>query len=83
MNTEHRPKTALFQNVKERLATLEGAKDFYAEVIELHAQGVITSVSMKNLLYAMNGYLAYLKTEKELDIEKRLELIEQALESEK
>ena len=71
---------ALFQNVKTRLRTLEGAKEFYAEVLEAYADNLISERSMRAIIYAMSNYLPYLKFEKETEIEKRIEALEKIIE---
>ena len=65
----------LFQNVQ--LGTLEQAKKFYAEVIEIYAQGVINESNMRALIYALSNYLPYLKFEKDMELEARITALEQ------
>lgn len=70
----------LFQNVKKRVLTLDGAKEFYAEVLEAYAENVINESNLRALVYTMSNYLPYLKFEADLNIEKRLDRIEEKLE---
>lgn len=69
-------KTPLFQNIK--IDTLEGAKAFYAEVIEYYAQNVINESNMRALIYALSNYLPYLKFEKDMELEARIKVLEEA-----
>ena len=72
---------AIIQNVKERLLTLEGAKEVYAEVLEHYANNTISERNMRALVYALSNYLPYLKFETERELLKRVEAIEARLEA--
>ena len=72
---------AIIQNVKERLLTLEGAKEVYAEVLEHYANNTISERNMRALVYALSNYLPYLKFETERELLKRVEQIEARLEA--
>lgn len=76
-------KIAIFQNVKERLLTLEGAKEFYAEVLENFTNNMVSERSMRAIVYLMSSYINYLKLEKDCRIEERIEAIEKAIEEAK
>jgi len=66
--------TPLFQNVE--LKTLEGTKALYNQVVELYAQNVINEKNMRALVYALSNYLPFLKFEKDIELEKRIEALE-------
>lgn len=72
-------KNAILKNVKNRMLTLEGAKELYAEVMELYSINAISERNMKALVYGFNNYLPYLKFEADLRIEERLDRIEEKL----
>ena len=72
-------KTPLFQNIQ--LKTLEGAKNFYAEVIEAYSSNLINESNMRALVYALSNYLPFLKFEKDLELEKEIEKINERLEA--
>ena len=71
---------ALLQNVHERLRTLDGAKDFYCEVIADFAAGLISERSARALVYALTGYLQYLRLDADTRIEERIEELERTLQ---
>ena len=72
-------KTPLFQNIQ--LKTLEGAKSFYAEVIEAYSNNLINESNMRALVYALSNYLPFLKFEKDMELEKEIEKINERLEA--
>jgi hypothetical protein len=67
----------LFQNLQ--LDTLQGAKKLYAEVVEAYAHNIISEANMRALVYALSNYLPYLKFEADLEIEERLNNLEELL----
>jgi hypothetical protein len=70
--------TAFFQNLK--LETLEDAKKFYGQVVEAYAQHAISERNLRALVYALSNYLPYLKFEKDIEIEERIEALEKTIE---
>ena len=71
---------AIFQNVHERLLSLEGAKDFYSEVLAAYSDNLISERNMRAIVYGMSNYLPFLKHENERELLKRVEAIESRLE---
>ncbi len=76
-------KNALLQNVKNRMATLSGTKELFAEVMDLYAAHILSERNMKAMVYGLNNYLAYLKHESDLRFEERLDRIEEKMEDKK
>jgi len=72
-------KTPLFQNIN--LSTLEGAKNFYAEVIAAYSDNLINESNMRALVYALSNYLPFLKFEKDMELEKEIAKINERLEA--
>ena len=72
---------AIFQNVHERLLSLEGAKDFYSEVLAAYSDNLISERNMRAIVYALSNYLPFLKHENERELLKRVEAIEARLEA--
>ena len=71
---------ALIQNIHARLQTLAGAKDVYAEVIAAFSDGLLTERSARTLVYALAGYLQYLRLEADTRIEERIDELERTIE---
>mgnify|MGYP007123703269 CR=1 FL=1 len=63
-----------------RLNTLENSRKSFARIIRLYARGELDRVLFRDLTYGFTGYLAYWKLEKDIEIESRLDAIEQAIE---
>ena len=72
---------AIFQNVHERLLSLEGAKDFYSEVLAAYSDNLISERNMRAIVYGLSNYLPFLKFETERELLKRVEAIEARLEA--
>ena len=71
------------KNAKLMLNSLPNAKASLARVMRLYANGSLDAARYRNLIYGFSAYLSYLKQEADLDIEQRLEAIENLLEEEK
>lgn len=61
------------------LNSLEAARKSYGRILRMAARGLIDSQRFRDLCYGFNGLLQYMRIEKELEIEHRLEQIEAAL----
>jgi len=82
MDGHHKEKSAYLQNVN--LTDIDGTMDFYRQVIEGFINGHAVSESdMRAIVYALRGYLDYLKHKDDLRIEERLEAIEELYEKER
>ena len=79
--SERGEEIAIFQNVHERLLSLEGAKDFYSEVLAAYSDNLISERNMRAIVYALSNYLPFLKHENERELLKRVEAIEARLEA--
>ena len=58
------------------LGTLESSRNTFARVLKAFSKGNIGTERYKNYVYGFTAYLAYLKLERECDIEKRLDALE-------
>ncbi len=74
-------KSALSQNVQ--LSTLPGAMEFFERVIIAYARNECSERNLRALTYSLRGYLDFLKHRDDLEIEKRIDAIESALEARK
>ena len=70
----------VLQNLHERLQTLDGAMDVYSEVIDRYAKAEIGQNDARTLGYLLAGLLNYFKFRADMDIEQRIEALEQRLE---
>lgn len=76
MDGNRKEKSAYLQNVN--LTDLDGTMDFYRQVIEGFINGHAVSESdMRALVYALRGYLDYLKHKDDLRLEERIEELEE------
>ena len=66
-----------------KLDTLEDAKESYAKIIKAYLKGNISENMGRAASYLLTGYLGYFKVLKDIQIEDRIEAIEQALEAKK
>lgn len=66
--------------IRLNLDTLEDSRKTYCRLIRLRGRNKIEDAKYKSLIYGMTGLLGFWKLEKELDIERRLESIEAALQ---
>ncbi len=71
-------KTPILKNIN-KLNTLEGTREFYQEVIELFATAGISENNLRALCYALSGYLQYWRLIKDVEIEERIDAIEERL----
>lgn len=70
-------KTPFLQNLQ--LSTLENTRESYERIIKGYAEGMISEANLRALVYALTGYLSYFKLLQDMDFEKRLEEIEEAI----
>ena len=68
------------ENAQLRLNNLENSRKTFARLIREYAKGNIPRTVFRDLCYALVGFLSFLKTEKELDIEERISALEELLE---
>lgn len=68
-------KMPILQNLQ--LTTFEGTRDFYASIIEAFNNAEISENNLRAFVYALKGYLDYWKLTKDLELEKRLEALEE------
>ena len=62
-----------------RLNTIAGARVSYARIIRLYDRGEISESKYRNLVYGLSGFLAYLKSEREMnDFDERLRILEES-----
>lgn len=66
-----------------QLDTLEGTHEFFAEVIQRYCEAGISERNLRALCYALNNYQSYWKLRKDLELEERLEKIEERLDDQK
>jgi len=76
-----RGQKATFDSFK--LDTLENTRKTFAKIIEEYGTGGISENMGRALTYMLAQYLNYWKLEKELDIEERLEAVEELYEKER
>lgn len=62
-----------------RLGNLRSARSTFARIIRGYGRGEIAEDVYRSAIYGLSGLLAYLKTDQEIELERRLEAIEQAL----
>lgn len=62
-----------------RLNTLENSRKTFARLIRLYNADQISTEKFRTLCYAMSHYLSYWRLEKDIEIERRLDLIEDKL----
>ena len=67
--------------MKLRLNTVGNSRKSLARIIREYADGTMDSQKARDLAYLFSHYLGYFKLEKDCEIEKRLELIEEHLNS--
>lgn len=73
-----RAKLAYLKNVN--LTTLAGTMDFYRQIMTGFIDGhAVPEGDMRALVYALRGYLDYLKHEADLRIEERIAALEEKL----
>jgi hypothetical protein len=63
-----------------KLNTLEGTREFFQEVIEIYTQAGISENNLRAMCYALKGYLGYWTLIKNVEIEERLDAIEERLD---
>jgi len=64
-----------------RLNNLENTRKSYARIIKCYAKGDMSENMGRALSYMLTGYLSYFKLIKDLQIEDRIEKLENTLES--
>lgn len=69
--------TPVLQDLK--LSTLEETRESYERIIQAFAESMISENNLRALVYALSGYLNYWRLQKDMEIEKRIEAIEEAL----
>lgn len=62
-----------------KLDTIEDARESYASLMKSYQMGEVSENQARAMAYLFSGYLQYLKTEKDLSIEKRLAQLEEAI----
>ena len=62
-----------------RLNNLAAARSTYARIIRLRASKQIDRILYRDLVFGMNGLLAYFRTESEAAITERLAILEERL----
>jgi hypothetical protein len=73
-------KSAYLQNVN--LETLDDTMEFYRQVIQGFTEGhAVSENDLRALVYALRGYLDFLKHKSDLDLENRVEELENLLRS--
>lgn len=77
-----RTNTAVPAPFSLRLRSLKSSRQTLARIVREHARGNLDRDTFKDLVYGMSHLLSYMKTEKELDVEARLEAIEDRLSGE-
>ena len=66
-----------------RLRSIKSARQTLARILRERGKGNIDRETFRDLIYGMSHLLAFMKTEKELDIEERLQVIEDRLEAQR
>ena len=70
-------KIAFTKNVN--LSDLAGSMDFFQETVIAYIHNEISERNLRAIVYAMRGYLDYLKHADDLRIEERIQAIEEAI----
>lgn len=68
------------RHIRLNLTTLEATRKSYSRVLRAYARRELETDYFRALIYGLSGLLQFWKTEKELEIEKRIEAIEATLE---
>jgi len=63
------------------LNTLENARKSYARLIRGYMAGKIPEPIFKAVCYGLSGFLGYWREEKSIELERRIEMIEQSIRS--
>ena len=66
----------LFQNLHQRLKTIDGAVDVYCEILARYSKAEISQADARTMAYLMAGLLAYHKHVDDLRLEARIEALE-------
>lgn len=69
------------RRIRLNLSTLEATRKSYSRVLRAYARRELDTEYFRALIYGLTGLLNYWKTEKDLEIEKRIEEIEKRLEA--
>lgn len=69
-------------DIQLRLNSLENTRKTYARILRLYAKGGLDRELYRDLIYGLTGFLAYWKTEKDLEIEGRIAALEAAMRGE-
>ena len=67
------------ENIQLRMNTLEKSRQSLTRVIRMYTKGEIDHEGFRDIVYGFAGLLSYWKLEKDCEIEKRLDAIEDAL----
>ena len=62
-----------------KLDSLEATRETFARIIQLYGAGKVSENQARTFCYLLAGFLSYWKTEKDFDIEARIETIEALL----
>ena len=62
-----------------RLASLKSCRQSAARLVREYGRGRIDDATFRGVLYGLQTLLAYVKTEKDFDVEKRLDALEKAI----
>ena len=71
------------QEVLIDLSTLVATRETYGRIIEAYAEGTASENKAKSLAYLLNGFIAYWRLEKDIQIEERLNKIEELIQEAK
>lgn len=67
------------KNCQLRLNTLENSRQSLTRIIRMYTKGELDHEPYRDIVYGFAGLLAYWKLEKDCEIEKRLDRIEDTL----
>ena len=62
-----------------RLRSIRSSRQTYARICRERGKGTLDEKVYRSLLYGLNGYLAFLKLEKEEDLEVRITALEKII----
>ena len=82
MDIHEKSKMTYLQNVN--LTDIDNTMEFYRNLIEGYVHGhAVPEKDLRALVYALRGYLDYLKHKDDLRLEERLEAVEELYEKER
>ena len=62
-----------------RLRSLKSSRQTHARLLREYARGTIDEPTYKALIWGLSNYLSYLRAEREQELERRLDAIEERL----